>query len=750
MATSKFRLKTDGDKIILNPVVEKPSINLQINVKCDGNLIKARTDYFKQFDEFFELLNTSIQSMSTTEKNVNQIFCACEELVTNYDKLIKSMIPTEIYEQCSKVFDTAKRFVIDKFKTRNTAKKRHKIIERDESHVKSTKSAIGLTWKSQMICGNDLPSHELKQTTYELISITEILESLFKNDHFYQNYFDFNENRKHMCTEGVYEDFCCGSIFRANRVFTRTTIQLQLGIDEFEPCCALKTKAGLHKMCGIYLEIRNMDPKLKSKLSNIHLVALAKSNDIKCGGFDRISRKIVDELKALETTGINVKHSINLKAILINISCDNLGANSVHGFVESFAATYFCRICELSLSESQKTVQEIIEKIRRKSDYALILDDLAENGDRQPDYKLSKGIKKPCIFNELKYYHMFDNCTVDVMHDLCEGVIPFFLKKLFQYIVQMKIARFVNDLQALCRDYSYGWIWKKYKPSNINIEKDNLNQNAMQSYCLLLHIPFILFEFRSKLESTWNAIEVLLQLVQIVFSSRIQENDRLRLKDLVQKHLSYLIESGALLIRKHHNMTHYANLILKIGPLIHSWMMRFESKHKVFTDMVRLTNNYKNLQYSLTKRHQERVLLNRNMAFRTKIEASKITYDISKCNGFEIYQSHLLHFTCDSLPRGLKFIRDGPIDYRPGLFFIHRNVIHEIIHVFFNTEKYYTLCQQHEAVCFANHFNSIEIKRIENLFNIFNILEINCLKTYDCIHYDNKKYIIADTLDVHN
>lgn len=120
-------------------------------------------------------------------------------------------------------------------------------------------------------------------------------------------------------------------------------------------------------MCGIYIRIRNIDPKFKTKLSNIHLIALVKSQDIKCNGYDKILNKIVGELKFLETTGITLKNGVNLKAILVNFSSDNLGANTVLGFVESFSATYYCRMCELPIAMCQKAVEEDTSKMRKKN-----------------------------------------------------------------------------------------------------------------------------------------------------------------------------------------------------------------------------------------------------------------------------------------------------------------------------------------------------------------------------------------------
>lgn len=42
------------------------------------------------------------------------------------------------------------------------------------------------------------------------------------------------------------------------------------------------------------------------------------------------------------------------------------------------------------------------------------------------DLKATKGDKRECIFNRLQYFHILDNPTLDVMHDVNEGLVPFF------------------------------------------------------------------------------------------------------------------------------------------------------------------------------------------------------------------------------------------------------------------------------------------------------------------------------------
>lgn len=742
---NKFRLKTDGNQIVFDPIPEEISLNLPISVSVDENKAKIQIGGMKDFEQSFDHINADILSIQTTEKNIDKIFFVCQKLIDKYDTLVKSMMPSNIQNEFENVFATAKQFAINKFMCHDTAKKRQKLIESDKCYVKPVNSAMGLTWKSKVVCGEQEMKHKIEQTTYQYVPIIAKLKSLFSNEQFSEKYFDFNEKSKHICSEEVFEDFCCGSIYKNNPVFTPTTIQLQLGINEFEPCNALKTKAGLHKMCAVYMEIRNIDPMLKSKLINVFLVALVKSQDIKSGGdFDKLVNKIVNELKILESEGIMVKPGLILKAILINLSSDNLGANTVMGFVESFAATYYCRICELSLTEAQSTVEEVEDKMRQKSAYDSIVKVL--NECEQINYKDSKGIKKYCVFNNLQHYHILDNCTVDVMHDINEGVIQFFIKFIFQRIIQNKIAS-VADIQALCRDHNYGWFWKKYKPSKINVEKHNLNQNAMQSYCLMLHLPFILIKFRSKIGLAWDAMENLLQILQILYSTRIRKSDVDRLREQIKSHLSYLVEMGCNLLPKHHMTTHYPNLILKIGPLIHSWMMRFESKHKFFTDLVHLTYNYKNLPYTLAMRHQSRDCINQNAAFDVKMDVSKGSYDIFKCPDFENYQSVLSLTEENKKISGYKFIRNGNLEYRRGLMIIEGNMIFEIIHVLEKCSKYHILCQGYKTVQFVAHLNSIEIEKNNNSFKLF---EIKNQRTFDCIYCEDKKFLIADSLDVYD
>lgn len=119
-----------------------------------------------------------------------------------------------------------------------------------------------------------------------------------------------------------------------------------------------------------------------------------------------------------------------MKAALVNICSDNLGANSTLGLCESFNAAFYCRICECAKTECQKSVSENIGMVRSATKYSACMEELI-NGGETPDFKKTRGLKGNCSFNELKDFHGFENFSVDIMHDLLEGVIPSFIKLIF-------------------------------------------------------------------------------------------------------------------------------------------------------------------------------------------------------------------------------------------------------------------------------------------------------------------------------
>ncbi|CAD6244484.1 GSCOCG00013365001-RA-CDS, partial [Cotesia congregata] len=138
-------------------------------------------------------------------------------------------------------------------------------------------------------------------------------------------------------------------------------------------------------------------------------------NDRKIFGNKWVFRKLIEDIKSLQSDGISI--TVDNKTIKIYFEFtlvlgDNLGLNGVLGFVESFSAHYPCRICKIKNEDLKTSVVEDKSLRRTIKNYEK---DLEEND-------ISKtGLKDKCIFNIKKHFHVCENVSVDIMHDVLEG-----------------------------------------------------------------------------------------------------------------------------------------------------------------------------------------------------------------------------------------------------------------------------------------------------------------------------------------
>lgn len=185
-------------------------------------------------------------------------------------------------------------------------------------------------------------------------------------------------------------------------------------------------------MCPIYFTIKNVPSKFLSKLSNIQLISLSRSDDVKTKetDFNDLWENIVREVSFLETNGIDIDSDINIRGTISYLSSDNLGMNTSTEYVESFNS-YFCRFCIASKTQTQHMVTEDQSLLRTLENYGTHLEIVNES--EKVEYKDTKGVKRNCALNKLNYFHILRNKSVDVMHDLNEGCIQFLLKHLFLY-----------------------------------------------------------------------------------------------------------------------------------------------------------------------------------------------------------------------------------------------------------------------------------------------------------------------------
>ncbi|CAI6359734.1 unnamed protein product [Macrosiphum euphorbiae] len=131
----------------------------------------------------------------------------------------------------------------------------------------------------------------------------------------------------------------------------------------------LGSHSGIHKIGCIYYTVAALPPEYLSSLNNIFTAFSFHSSD---RGIIKVPNKImfsrlINELIDLRTNGISVCVDNTYTTIFFALELvlgDNLGLNSILGFVESFSANHYCRICRCPKPELQKMLSESFQSLR--------------------------------------------------------------------------------------------------------------------------------------------------------------------------------------------------------------------------------------------------------------------------------------------------------------------------------------------------------------------------------------------------
>lgn len=529
-----------------------------------------------------------------------------------------------------------------------------------------------------------------------------------------------------------------------------TAVQLDLAIDDFEICDPLSSKSNIHKITAVYLTIKNIPSKFRSKLNNIFLVCLCNADDLKTKKTDinNIWELVVREIKFLEETGIVLDNGFNLKATLISLCADNLGANMSLCLAEGFRAKYFCRICTMSIDECQRITEDDLQKYRYKTHYEQMLNIVRES--EKVDLKQTFGVKRYCALNDLSQYHIFNNFCVDIMHDLFEGVVSFLLENVFQFLIKNKVFK-EDDLKMMVKFHQYPKKFRRNKPSILNVTKHNMGQNTTQMKCLFLNLPFILkkFEQNTQLKKVWPCVTLLLRVIHIAQTETI-DNDLLNeLRECVTNHLNLLIELfNVHLHPKHHFMIHYAHIIELMGPLYATSMFRFEAKHKCFKTFARNTHNFVNINKTLAVKHQQQ-LASRKNSFRDSIVHTKskpINMAFIRSHFDSTIQSHVMNNrSCFEIE---SFSLNAYI-YDRGSIILYNKSLFEVEMILYTNEKFFFIAKKMNYLGIDDFSQTLKIKKCDvSSFSLISFDDLTHMKSYASKFIEKNQFVIIDNRDI--
>lgn len=501
----------------------------------------------------------------------------------------------------------------------------------------------------------------LVKSFFYYIPILKTLEVMLKNKSVYDMCFYQPKSKN-----GMYFDFCDGHIFKQNSFFKENPNALRLILfqDAFELCNPLGSSRKKHKIIGIYMVLGNLYPWLRSKLDNIQLVALCYEKDVNTFGFPAILKPIINDIKYLETTGIETCMNTMFKGTLIAMVGDNLGSHQIGGFLQLFNTnSYFCRYCYCK-EFSNPNYNEVL-KLRSKFLYEIDAD-TAEALDTP-----FNGIKSSSALNDLNFYHV---CN--------PGLPPCLAHDLFEGVVQVDLMLIINKL-VKDKCFSYELINSRVKKlSFVSNEKinlpfirkaDKLTGTVSQNTLLLNIFPLLALNLVKMPNEYWNLMQLLRKICNLCLAVQLSIGQISVLRELLFEYIEYRkkLFPNEKLKPKHHYILHYPYLIKQFGPLRHLWTLRFEGKHSYFKNVIRHSPNFKNVLLSLSKKHQllQSFCYSQNCLFNNNIYA-KQSEILNETADLSTDFKHLIDASCTF--KGVKFVSEDveykSVNYKKGMF----------------------------------------------------------------------------------
>ncbi|KAL2080249.1 hypothetical protein ACEWY4_024042 [Coilia grayii] len=431
-------------------------------------------------------------------------------------------------------------------------------------------------------------------------------------------------------TENGYHSFRDGTSFKGNALLNVDEFRIVLGlyIDEFEVANPLGTSKKKHKLCAIYWVLANLDSKYRSTLHTIQLAVLCKDSSVQKHGYQEVLRPLIQDLVTLEEHGVYVEQlAESVKGTVLYVSADNLGAHSLAGFQESFAANHFCRFCLCPRNDKDKEVRSGLHQPRTRESHDTHVQEVFHDRTMAKHY----GVKRGCpLSDKLTYFHVVDGFPPDILHDFLEGVVPVELALCLQSFIAKKYVS-LDSVNEAIRKFPYTFSDKVDQPQKIPKNfflKGTIGGNGHENRSLLRLLPLIVGHSIPEGDEAWETLMLLKDMVEIVMSSHFNDEliDFLDCKISEHRELLQTTFPNYRLRPKHHFIEHYPQMVKIFGPLIDVWTMRFEGKHKFFKQVVHDTRNFKNVALTLAVRHQKTMglYLDSSVFFKPAVQIDKV------------------------------------------------------------------------------------------------------------------------------
>ncbi len=186
--------------------------------------------------------------------------------------------------------------------------------------------------------------------------------------------------------------------------------------------------------------------------------------------------------------------------------------------------------------------------------------------------KLSEtGVNFESVINKLPYHYVLKNVSMDIMHDIFEGVAL----DLFKYFITQCIERNIMTLDTInsrLLSFQYERHYTKSKPSLLKVNfikgEKTILQSTSKIICLVTCIPLIFGDLFESADDLWKLLLLFREVVDVVMSPSIRRAGILYLRTIINEFLHVYIDVIKNNLKpKHHHLLHYPDSIKMIGPL---------------------------------------------------------------------------------------------------------------------------------------------------------------------------------------
>lgn len=211
-------------------------------------------------------------------------------------------------------------------------------------------------------------------------------------------------------------------------------------------------------------------------------------------GFDPALFALLDVFLPFEKEPIRINVNGTIKEVYIVVPQfygDNLALNTVFGFNRGFKSNYPCRICMIPLTQMERTLAIPNELLRNQANYEECLCGTS--------IETRKGVRYNSLLNRLSVFKVYDNISVDIMHDAMLGVLKYDLIEILRYYIIVEKLFTIEHFNDIKENFDYGKKIVGDKTSRISInhltgENPKIHANAKEIWTLMEILPLILMQ----------------------------------------------------------------------------------------------------------------------------------------------------------------------------------------------------------------------------------------------------------------